>query len=193
MQRSGQLRIICWALFFCCRYLITHRTISFSLITYPRKRMRWCCPCYSISKFSVLWIPLLPLCCLSWQVDILEIRGFESISVFCVTAKITDVRCLMSWCRNQVQFSFFFWVAFDCVSYLLSICTGFELVINMKDFTISGTVSKLALVASACVQDWLNYFHRMILRSIVMGTGHTKNSSVESFISSNCYTSRCIW
>lgn len=133
MQRNCmQLCIVFWALIFCgCRCLITHQTISFSLIICLKKQMRWCCPCYLISKF---WIEIIsPLhssvtyvCFLSWQAQFLEMRVCsEAISVVCLTAKVTDVSS-----DDMVQKTnlTFFVAGFDCVIYVLSICTGFKLV-----------------------------------------------------------------
>lgn len=62
--------------------------------------------------------------------EFLEIRvSSEGISVLCLTARVTDVRSDdLVQKANPIFFFFFFVAGFDCVSYLLSICTGFKLV-----------------------------------------------------------------
>lgn len=127
-----QLCVVFWALLFCCcRCLITHQTISFSSIICLRKQMRWCCPCYLISKF---WIEIIYsfnysvacVCFLSWQAHFLEIRvSSEGIPVVYLTARVTDVS---SGDLVQKANLLFFVAAFDCVIYLPSICTGLKLV-----------------------------------------------------------------
>ena len=57
----------------------------------------------------------------------------------------------------------------------------------------SETVLKTALIASADMQDWLNYFSRMILkRGRVLRTGNVKILQL-NLVCSNYFSSRCLW
>lgn len=102
----------------------------------------------------------------------LEIRGFESISVFCVTAKITDVKSDVLVQKPSAIFFFLLSCFWLCKLPIISlhwiwVSDQYERLYNIRNGFKTG-------FSCFCMCARLNYFHRMILRSIVLGTRHTK-------------------